>query len=92
MNSEIAHAHNATYDSKMASYVVELAKASSQRYKLSAIVQAEMNHHYLKIMARSCPSFVVGHLKKKKKKMEVWLISVYMSSDVSELVCECCWV
>ena len=41
-------------------------------------------------------SFAVCYLKKKKRKnlekIAAWPISVYMSGDVSERVCDCCWV
>ena len=51
--------------------------------------RAEAEGNCVKIMACSCSSFAVGRLKKKRKKMEVWLIFVYMTSDVLELACEC---
>ena len=48
-------------------------------------------------MASSCPNFVLGRLKKKKrkKKMEkiaVFLFSVNNSSGVFYAICECYWV
>ena len=99
--SEIARTRNATRDSQNG-IVHSRNFWNLQSYLLKGInyllaskdhAQAETKRHCVKIMACSCLSFAVGHLKKKKKKekmekIAVWPITVY----TSELVCECCWV
>ena len=71
--------------------LLELAKSPSQKYKSSKDhARAETKRQCVKL-TQLCGRLLL----KKKKKMEkiaVWPISVYTSSDVSELFCECCWV
>ena len=96
--SENTHARNRTCDLYMASHIAELpdlTKSPSERYKLSVCIKGScttcIQAALYNFMACSCPNFVLGHLKKKKKqkkknmeKITVFPFSVYTcnSSDV----------
>ena len=69
----------------------DLAKSPSERYKLSVCIKDHVRpvskRLCIMFMACRCPNFVLGRLKKKKKrkkmeKIAVFPFSVYTSSDV----------
>ena len=61
--------------------LLDLTKSPSERYKLSVCIKGSCTTCF---MAYSCPNFVLGRLKKKKKmeKITIFPFSVYNSSVV----------
>ena len=66
--------------------LLDLTKLPSERYKFASKdhVRTVSKQLCIIFMACSCPNFVLGHLKKKKKKEKIAVFpsSVYNSTDV----------